>query len=215
MSETPNLAHIVSFGSPLMDHASNFHCVIQRLHECIMKYDSPVLEIGTRLGGSAIAFLKTMEMAEKKNWLYTVDPYAGLPYCVGEQVVIDKQMYPDEFYRRAMRSISDKAWEWGMNWHHFRMKSGDFMDYMYDNFTQYTDDKVSKFDKFCFVFCDGDHHIDTMLQEVEFFMPRLEDEGMLILDDTHFIKDELVKALEPEYNLEFFPHRRCAVTNKP
>ena len=183
-----NYVELVEKYKSLLDHPEGFDEILKRFSDILenSKCDSPIIEIGTNKGGSALCFLEVLKHHNRTNWFYTVDPYGSIPYHNGG-FVTQEFVYPNSLYRNSMKEISLFCCYNELNHHHFKTKSEEFINNIYPNFVQY-DIIEKKFDKFLFVFLDGSHDVDVVIKEVMFFCDKLEPNGMIIVDDL--TKDE-------------------------
>lgn len=194
-----------------MDHAGNFGTILEMLEKVLMSPNEtyPIIEVGTREGGSTLCFLEMLNLHNKKNWLYTIDPYGAIPYSGGEEY--HDSPYNNQKYRIAMKNISHFALENNLNHHHFKCTSEDFANFIYPNFKQYENTQANKLSKFSFVFLDGNHHPDVVLFELKFFLPLLSDKGCVVIDDTFQRKRVFDVFIGEQYGKQFgyvYEHRR-------
>lgn len=170
----------------LSDHIQNLDYLYSRALEKAKQLPEhiPFLEIGTRAGGSALAFLFAIkESSRKKRPLFTVDPYGNKPYLRGSEVL--NMDYGERFYRTAMRYLSQYSFDNNLFHHHWRLTSKDYMlirtqiDFWYDG--QLLENHYG------FVYLDGDHEEKTIESEITYFSTRLCDGGLLVIDDSEHI----------------------------
>lgn len=142
--------------------------------------DAFAVEVGTRAGGSALTILDAIRESNKNQWLITVDPYGNKPYLSVEAVL--KDMYPDNFYRQAMKLLSMYCEEFGTNWTHYKMKSLDWIKH-WPNIEFWADERVME-PKIFFLHLDGDHNTKVVREELKSFWPYLIDNATVCIDDA-------------------------------
>lgn len=160
----------------------------------------PFLEIGTRAGGSALAFLRAIcESGKLDRYLITVDPYGEMFYKNrGDN-------YGEKYRRIAMHKISDFCFEKSLNHFHMRLSSFQFLDAwkMFDFWDK--EKKIEK--KFSFVYFDGDHFDEVVKKELSGFYPYIIESGLFCVDDQNELnkyKDVIVEEPVENSNRLFY-----------
>ena len=195
----------------LMDHTFGMAVVLDALSKC-MELGGPIIEIGTRLGGSALCFMEVLRKFDKDNWIITVDPYGSLPYETRANPGISvNSSYDEDMYRRAMYELSRFAYENNLNHMHFKTTSFYFMQ-QYDKFQMFKDGQRTLLEDPCFVYLDGHH--DCKIAEIDFFMKKLRPEGCIIIDDTEHLRKDLEDNFGEEYQVIHIPGKRSVVMHK-
>ena len=196
----------------LMDHVEDFSLVMKRVDEILEHSDLPIVEVGTRAGGSALCFMDLVHRREKKNWVYTIDPYGAISWSSKEGVTLEKSSYVNRYYQQAMVEISTMAFMNELNHHHFKCTSKEFVEWVYPNFRQYDNEKNCVLTNFCFVYLDGDHGFETVSMELDFFLPRITKGGCVIVDDTQHTIEQLDEYCENRYKVTHM-NKRSMVEN--
>jgi hypothetical protein len=195
----------------LLDHNHGMVVVLDALAKSIFM-GGPVIEIGTRLGGSAICFMEIIKKYKKNNWVITVDPYGSLPFeTEAAPGVSVNSAYDEGMYRRAVYEMSKFAYENSLNHMHFKATSEQFMN-QYDKFEMFDEGKKTKLEDPCFVYLDG-HHF-WKIREAHFFLKRLRPKGCLIIDDSQYIQEELEKEFGETHQVFHIPGNRSAIIHK-
>ena len=142
---------------------------------------SRFIEIGTRSGHSAMAVLYALAETQKVHWFFTVDPYGDKPYKDGSN---DKNIYDygEIHYRNAMASLSKFAFDHELLHYHWRMTSKDFRN-LSESIEFWHEGEPHKPD-YGFVFLDGEHDLESVTQEIAWFLPRMRAGAALIVDDV-------------------------------
>lgn len=148
----------------------------------------PLLEIGTRSGGSALLMLRIARAAlgprGKPPLVITVDPYGTRPY-EGEPHVYDERHY------RAMKSALVRY----ANHIHYMMDSELFLNVL-EQLYLWIDGRKQPIDRFALVYLDGSHDPDIVWREITELLPRVVRGGFLIVDDTDWFDGAVRRRLD-------------------
>lgn len=187
----------------LMDHTEEFNFVLSAFEKVIDSgIKSPVLEVGNNLGGSALCFLEVLKQKGAKNWLYTVDPYGSITYHNGA-FFVEKSDYTNKVYRLATKEIANFCYYNNMNHYHFKCTSEEFMEKYAPIFVNYDDEsKSSSLDKFSFIFLDGSHESKVVLKEFEYFVNKLELNGVIVVDDSEITGKQIQSLIDSKWELK-------------
>jgi len=155
----------------------------------------PFLEIGTREGGSALILLKAIKDSRVKRSLITVDPYGRKPYFTEnvepppqyEGLKLIEVDHREDYYRRAACLIAQYALQQDLDHFHFHIESEDFMK-TFPMMKIWWEGNVLQ-QRFAFVYLDGEHTISAVSKEIEWFLPKMIDDGIIVIDDVENIKD--------------------------
>ncbi len=149
---------------------------------------SPLLEIGTRSGGSALLMLRIARAAlgpgAKPPLVITVDPYGARPY-EGEPHV-----YDERHYRRMKRALAGYA-----NHIHYMMDSELFLNVL-GQLHLWIGGRKQPIDRFALVYLDGSHEPDIVWREITELLPRVVRGGFLIVDDTDWFDGAVRRRLD-------------------
>jgi len=149
----------------------------------------PLLEIGTRSGGSALLMLRVLDDLYPRNAqrpaLLTVDPYGSRPY-EGESHV-----YDDRHYRAMKRNLARYT-----NHIHYMMDSTLFLQTLAAGLYLWINGAKRPVDQFTLVYLDGSHHPDIVWSEIEQLSQRIVPGGFLIVDDTDWFGGDVRRRLE-------------------
>lgn len=148
----------------------------------------PLLEIGTRAGGSALLMLRILDLVypagTKRPLVLTVDPYGTRPY-EGAPFV-----YDDRHYRAMKRTLASHA-----NHIHYMMDSELFLALL-DRLYLWLDGVRRSLSAFSLVYLDGSHDPDLVWGEIERLLPRVMPGGFLIVDDTDWFEGAVRRRLD-------------------
>ena len=169
----------------LSDHEPGLNILYEKAVEVSKNLNPllPFVEIGTRRGGSALLLLIAIKESGCRRPLLTVDPYGKMEYEQNDKIRIKE--YGEGYYREAMKVLADYCVETEMIHSHFRMTSDEFMK-IYPQITLYYEGQILPKEEFGLVYLDGDHHIDIVTREVEYFYPKIVRGGLLSIDDIEF-----------------------------
>ena len=149
---------------------------------------APLLEIGTRSGGSALLMLRVLESAYRRAarppMVITVDPYGSRPY-EGEPYVYDERHYGKMKHNLARYT----------NHIHYMMDSELFLRRL-DDLYVWSDGAKRTLDSFSLVYLDGSHDPEIVWTEIERLLPRVVPGGFLIVDDTEWFDCAVRRRLE-------------------
>lgn len=188
--------YIETVAKPLSDHMYDHYRILEPMKEPMnnIPWYYPILEIGTRRGGTAIMILdQILKSMNPERFLYTVDPYGEIPYMKGMEDKVDGLRFGEDNYRTAMKNISDFCERYAANWIPFREKSTNFFASHQDNYYR----NMSIANKFAAVFIDGDHAPEVVLSDIYWSKYTLHDNGVIIMDDINFFinNEDILKEL--------------------
>lgn len=148
----------------------------------------PLLEIGTRSGGSALLMLRLLDLVypagTRRPLVLTVDPYGTRPY-EGAPFV-----YDDRHYRAMKRHLSRHA-----NHIHYMMDSELFLTLL-DRLYLWIEGTRRPLGAFSLVYLDGSHDPGVVWNEIERLLPRVVPGGFLIVDDTDWFDGAMRSRLD-------------------
>lgn len=147
----------------------------------------PLLEIGTRSGGSALLMLRVLRMVYRDAdppMVCTVDPYGARPY-EGAPFVYDTSHYGA--MKRALARYANHV--------HYMMDSDLFLREL-DNLYLWVRREKRPLDRFTLVYLDGSHDPEIVWNEVRHLLPRVVPGGFLIVDDTDWFGGAVRRRLE-------------------
>jgi hypothetical protein len=170
------------------DHSNGFEYLYEQLLDRArnLPWGIPFVEIGTRGGGSALLALNAIKESNVSRPLITIDPY-GKWYS--DSNISNYQPMGESRYREAMKLLSEFCSENNLVHSHFRMTSEDFIQ-IWDTVGLWVGGENINDRKFGFVYLDGEHRIETVEREFEWFLSRMYPKGLIIFDDTEHIKDK-------------------------
>ena len=159
-------------------------------------------EIGTRNGGTALLALIAIKESNVNRTMLTIDPYGNKLYRT-----TNHNEYPDTFYRTAMKELSSFCYNYNLNHIHYKMTSDEFIhgvdsrvihiwssDVIVPNYPVYPF-------SFGYVYLDGEHVPEIVSRELSWFVPRLVKNGLLVIDDIHYINDSELPYIRPVLEL--------------
>ena len=215
------LSHDLDYCKTLSDHAIDFDYLYDQLLSiaCLLPQPCLFCEVGTRAGGSALLALHAIKESGITRQLITIDPYGGKPFAAVHSTLPYNNWYDDTFYRSMMKELADFCAEHALQHTHFKITSQEFIatfEQMHLWQNQQTLEPL-----FGYVYLDGEHTPETVGQELAWFLPRLSDGGLLVIDDienlvqtTDPLITEVLSCSDMRYNRAFF-HQRHHFCEKP
>ena len=147
----------------------------------------PLLEIGTRSGGSALLMLRVLADVYRgyasPPLVLTVDPYGARPY---EGAAFT---YDDRHYGAMKRALAKYP-----NHIHYMMDSALFLREL-EHLYLWVGGARRPLERFTLVYLDGSHDPDIVCHEIELLRPRVVPGGFLIVDDTDWFGGEVRRRL--------------------
>jgi hypothetical protein len=147
--------------------------------------EHPVLEFGTRSGGSALALLSAILDRDRIRPLITVDPYGGLPYHTDLKEI--PWVYSNPLYRGMMTRLSTAVERSGLNWMHLMMRDSDYMEHVWPDVPLYLSTELIFRPTFSFVYLDAEHTEDAVRRQLEWLKGKVADGGVILIDDADLL----------------------------
>jgi predicted O-methyltransferase YrrM len=148
----------------------------------------PLLEVGTRSGGSALLMLRILDRVypagARRPLVLTIDPYGTKPYAGAPFV------YDDRHYLAMKQLLAAHA-----NHIHYMMDSELFLSLL-DSLYLWSDGERRAFSTFSLVYLDGSHDPEVVWREIQRLLPRVVPGGFLIVDDTDWFDGAVRKRLD-------------------
>ena len=165
-----------------------------------------IVEIGTRRGGSMKMIVDQLSLDSSVPPQYrlfvSIDPYGNIPIeCTNINVTAqlphvevtgDKLSteitqplrfdYNDEMRKRIIPSLYYYVLQRGFDFRYFQLTDSEFFKRYSDGIPVYNN-KEEMIQKYAFVFFDGPHTTDKVIEEVEFFVPRTDLGSVFVMDD--------------------------------
>jgi hypothetical protein len=165
------------------DHFDGINFLYDKALEVInlLPEQYPILEIGTRCGGTSLLFLKAiLDSNKKERFLITVDPFGEMPY--------EKKPnnYGEDLYRTSMYKISEYCFNNKLNHAHFRLTSIQFF-HTWKLFKFWHNGKLME-KEFSFIYFDGDHSDNVVNKELYLYYQFIIEQGVFCIDDQHDIE---------------------------
>lgn len=179
----------------LSDHTQNIEFLYKKALEKAKELPEyiPFLEVGTRAGGTALAFLFAIrESGKKKRPLITIDPYGHKPYLRGKEILYTS--YGENFYRQAMYVLSKFCLDNNLKHQHWRLTSLDYMK-IRDQVNIWYEERLLE-NTYGFIYLDGDHEENTVATELNYFCPKMCLNGLVVIDDSEHIIDSSNKTIQ-------------------
>lgn len=195
--------------------------ILQRAAGTVARDGTPgiALEIGTRRGGSAILAMQVMGGGGRP--FVCVDPYGNIEiectnlnitaHVPGEPIDGDphsKELskplrfdYDNSMRNRVIPSLYYCAYQMGYDFRFMCMTDTQYFR-TFDAGVPFYDDEEQIVNEYAFVFFDGPHTTDKVLEEVQFFCDRSRVGTVFVVDDIWMYDHEAVEKLMSEYGFE-------------
>jgi predicted O-methyltransferase YrrM len=149
---------------------------------------APMLEVGTRAGGSALLMLRVLDAicrrGDRRPLVITVDPYGTRPY-EGAPFRYDERHYVA--MKRALAGFANHV--------HYLMDSELFLGVL-GGLHLWLDGVKRPLDRFSLVYLDGSHDPDIVWREISRLLPMIVPGGFLVVDDTDWFEATIRKRLD-------------------
>lgn len=176
------------------------------LHNATLKVkgvEGAIVEIGTRRGGSAKIIIDSLVMNEDNDRsMFCIDPYGNIDYVQtnkslsvhNPEVALEgdptsteitqaiKLDYTNDMRNQIVPSLYFYAYKAGLNFTFFCLEDSEFFARYADGVPVYDQNKKIE-DKYAFVFFDGPHNTEVMVEEVNFFITRCNIGSVFVFDD--------------------------------
>ena len=138
-------------------------------------------EVGTRLGGGVAAILE--KWTRPYATFLTIDPYGNVPYEQAQGVFV-RLDYTNDMLIAAMTTLPRFCADKGVIWLPFIMEDTEFFRRYPDGVPLYNHSKRIV-NEYAFIHIDGPHSEQAVLDEINFFLPRIPVGGAIAFDDIH------------------------------
>jgi len=196
----------------LSDHSNEFDKFYSELLNCSINLpiDALFVEIGTRAGGSALLALKAINDSKINRTMITIDPYGLKPFVNSDRTNL--RLYGENLYREALKNITDYCFYNELDHIHFKITSFDFIK-IFEQIELWKDEQVLQ-PKFGYVYLDGEHNENTVTKELEYFLPRTVENGLIVIDDIEHIKNSNNPLIKNVLSESRFTGNRSFYTKK-
>lgn len=155
-----------------------------------------VLEIGVRKGGSAQIIIDTLVKNEDINRTFVLlDPYGQIPYFAFNTWHFATD-YTNSTRAQTIPEILKYGWNTNINMLFFNIEDSEFMERFSDYIPIYINKEKQKESKYAFVYYDGQHDLQSVLNATKFFVSRSVDGTCFVYDDhdmyDHIVVDEFL-----------------------
>lgn len=137
------------------------------------------LEVGTRRGGTALLAIRNPNCI----FFYSIDPYLSFPDMQGNLIEMEKSWEEDA---REVLSSTNKTFEMLIKTSKEVIESG-VLDEL----------------KFSYVLLDGEHTDQTVSMEIEYFSKRMNEGGIIVLDNYDWLTLELSDWVSPRFDIRY------------
>lgn len=155
------------------------------------------LEVGTRLGGTAMLAMRTMPQG---SHLISVDPYGSKTYYDKEGVAPFK--FSDEMYLTALKGLSSFALAGNYSFTQYKMTS---LDFLTSEAMLYIDGESRPLEtlRFSYVLLDGEHVNNTVGTEIEILKDRMVTGGIILVDNIDWLTLDFNDWTKPRFDMAY------------
>ena len=200
---------VIRFNDDIFTVDSQEYEILKNSAENIKGVDGAILEIGTRMGGSAKLIIDTLVENEDINRsMFCVDPfgnieleitninasihYPGKFHVEGDLMSKDNSFKTKFDYTNDMRnyiipSLTYYAYKAGLNFNFFCLEDSEFFKRYSDGVPVYENEKKIV-NNYALIFLDGPHTNEAVKEELDFFIPRSQ-KGTIIIGDDIWMYD--------------------------
>lgn len=141
-----------------------------------------VCEIGVREGGSSELIMECLSRKYARDLLVLIDQYGGMTQIHSDDVsvVLD---YTNSMRNKALSALYEMAEEKKVNFQFFNLSDQDFFDRFKDGVPVYSGSMRVLLNTYAMVHLDGPHSTASVLNEVNFFAPKIIKGGYVVIDD--------------------------------
>jgi hypothetical protein len=151
-----------------------YNFVLEKAKNLPMEY--PFLDVGTRSGGMALlALLAIKESGKTERPLFTIDPYGDIQYDD------ESWKYGEDFYRTAMKTLSDYAYDNKLLYFYYRNTIQDFQKIFEDSSFWIDNKDIPK--QFGCVVYDGPKNPECLSESLDWLKQKIVRNGGLVVDD--------------------------------
>jgi hypothetical protein len=184
------------------DH--HYHGVLYNASKKIKDVNGIVCELGLREGGGlGVMMLGCLDNKDINRPFISIDPYGNIEYEWRDNtmVVFD---YDNQMKNRTLKNIYSLCEKFNLNFMFYNLEDTEFFS-KYSDGIQIYDILKSVNNEYALVHLDGPHTTNKLLEELEFFCKRVNNNGMIVLDDIkEYYNYELIKNYLYENDFELF-----------
>lgn len=160
-----------------------------------------ICEIGTRRGGSLKFIIDGLLSVDDNNRnVICIDPYGNIDYHMSDSRFA-KSDYTNDMRNEAMSNIYTYVNKKPINVVFVCLEDTEFFSRFSDGFPFYLNDKIVS-NQYALVFFDGPHDKDSLIKEVEFFLPRTVVGSQFVFDDVSDYDHQVIHNILLENNFK-------------
>lgn len=147
------------------------------------------VEIGVRMGGGSELIMRATANArvddpEKGYRTHIgIDPWGDLPYILSGRD--SGYRYSDEMRQQALKGLYHVAHELDVDLLVFNMRDTDFFRCFQTGVPFYRNGREQFINQYSLVHFDGPHNVENVIEEMEFFAPRMSHLSWWVFDDVY------------------------------
>lgn len=162
-----------------------------------------IIEIGTRRGGGAVMIAETLERFDCTNRLFVcVDPYGNIEYADSDDGK-RKFDYTNNMRDATIPKLHEHISSMGFNFMFLNMEDTEFFNRFPDGIPVYAERKTIE-NNYAFVFLDGPHAVEPIKLELDYFLPKISQGGIILFDDANRYNHEIIHNIVLDSGFKVF-----------
>lgn len=182
--------HIQEDTTGIIDGDSMDYDILRNAATSVASLNGATIELGVRCG---LASVLIMDSNPANKVHVCVDPYGNIDYFDDLYGKIVNAGYNNEMRSRVLYAMHKFAFDFSKNLLFFVMEDTEFFKRFSDGIPYY-DQYKSIISQYSLVHFDGPHTIAAVLDELDFFMDRLELNGIFVFDDIALYDHDSVEV---------------------
>ena len=142
-----------------------------------------LVEIGFRAGTGVMSMIEGNTHSDK-NLYVAIDPFGNIPYKEGNDV--KRLDYTNERRKGTLNNFYNYLSDLNTttNFIFFNLESVEFFNRYTDGIPDYFSGEKRIRTDYSVAHLDGQHDTETVMKEVQFFIPRIQPNGFIVIDNT-------------------------------
>lgn len=166
-----------------LDFDHNGHEVLYQAAYDIKEIPGIICEIGIREGGGMGMMMQAcIDSVNTDHIFLGIDPYGNVPYTWKEGVVVQLD-YTNSMKNRTLSALYNFAHIHNLYFDFYCLQDLEFFKKFKEGIPYYNETS-SYINSYALVHLDGPHAVKELLEELEFFKPRISLGGYIVLDDV-------------------------------
>ena len=177
--------------------STEYHLITKEIGKLKLNQVTLTCEIGLREGlGSKIIMDAILDSKPKLYKHVAVDPYNNLNYQHYDKSESYTADYTEDMKQKTVSYLYQNYQEFDF----YHMTDEYYFEAMKEGHQFSVDGNCMIYGLYKVVHLDGPHTTHAVLDELKFFIPRMDEEGLIIIDDYKHLKMGIVDMLLKTYN---------------